>query len=93
MKLKEWNNLKIGDLVTHKHYGICKVDSFVFWSDGTRDPVLMPDTEGGKKLLEYNSGLLATPFLETKKRLLSLMKSFDEILEDNKDVLNRLKFT
>jgi hypothetical protein len=71
MKAKEWNSLKVGDKVYHKHLGLCKVTDFVLWCGGPEDPCIMPETEEGKTALYRRSGMADTPMLETSKRLLS----------------------
>jgi hypothetical protein len=71
MNAKEWNALKVGDNVYHKHFGLCKVVSFVSWEGVSQDPCIMPETEEGRSILHRLSGMADTPTLETSKRLLN----------------------
>ena len=67
MKAKEWETLKKGDLIYHKHFGLCEVIDFVMWID----PVIMPQTDEGKVKLYRFSGMKDTPMIETSKRLIN----------------------
>jgi hypothetical protein len=71
MKEKEWKNLKKGDEIYHKHFGLCEVVDFIAWWGAPKDPVIMPKTQEGKILLFRQSGMEDAPMLETSKRLIS----------------------
>jgi hypothetical protein len=66
MTTKEFNLLGIGDKVVHKRYGLSTVNDFL----PEFGPVIIPDTEEGKKILAFDSGVVDTPFLEDSPRRL-----------------------
>jgi hypothetical protein len=72
MKTKEFENLKEGDKVTHKHYGVCAVTGYI----PDFGPTLHPETAEGLVKLKrhsetvemFRSYSIDTPFLEHKPR-------------------------
>ena len=77
MKAKEWNSLKKGNLIHHKHFGLCEVVDFVFWCSGTvdKDPVIMPKTDAGRQKLYRRSEMGNALLLETSKRLIQRVET------------------
>jgi hypothetical protein len=67
MKTKEVYELKKGDKINHKHYGICTVDSIIP-DFGT---CIIPESKEGLDLLRFHSGMPnGIPLLETSFRLI-----------------------
>lgn len=67
MKQKDFNDLRAGDKVIHKSYGLCTVESFI----PQFGPCIVPDTDEGKALLRSHSGT-DYPLLEDSNRQLQL---------------------
>jgi hypothetical protein len=68
MKIKEFEKLKKGDKVLHKHYGESEVVDYI----PEFGPVIQPCSEEGKKLLQMHSGAdYDTPLLEDSNRSLT----------------------
>jgi hypothetical protein len=67
MKTIEIFNIKKGDKIVHKHYGICTVDEIIPDFGIT----IIPDTKPGLDLLRFQTGMPdGTPLLETSYRLI-----------------------
>jgi hypothetical protein len=73
MKKSEFNMLKKGTKIWHKHYGPCEVVDHVIWggSNGLSDPVLKPLCYCGRYRILCQTGA-NIPLLETSNRLVSL---------------------
>jgi len=67
MKKNEFENLRTGDKVLHKHYGPCDVVGYT----PMFGPHLQPTTEDGKQKLKNDSGV-DCPLLEDSSRLIQL---------------------
>jgi hypothetical protein len=68
MKKKEFYSLKVGEKVSHKHYGICKVDDIIPGFGIT----IIPTEKEGLMLLRNQSGMPdGTPLLETSFTLIT----------------------
>ena len=67
IKKKDIYQLKCGDKINHKHYGVCEVKDVI----PEFGPVIVPITKQGKELLSMQSGSsINTPLLETSFRLI-----------------------
>ena len=69
MNKNDFNNLKEGNKVLHKDFGICKIVGFVVWNAKDKDIILEPTTKEGKYKLQI-CGKANAPFLEGDKRLI-----------------------
>lgn len=68
MKSNQIFELKKGELINHKHYGICKVDG-VIADFGVK---IIPESVAGLTLLKYQSGMPdGTPLIETSFGLIT----------------------
>jgi hypothetical protein len=75
MKTNEWNELKIGDRVTHKHFGLCLVHKLFMGC-----PVLLVLTQEGQDLLFQVTGMPSDcPVLEGNKKNIEKEKREIEI--------------
>lgn len=69
MKQKDFDNLKIGDVVIHKHYRKSKVVGFI----PDFGPTIIPCFFKDRVLLSRQTGMHPnTPLLETSKSLIQL---------------------
>ena len=65
MNKKEFEAVKQGDKILHKHYGECMIQEIMGRGEDFFGIIIQPLTDEGKLLLHYHSGApLGTPLLE-----------------------------
>ena len=72
MKATELKELKVGDDIVHKRYGVSGIIDIQYSCGAFFGVVLRPKTDGGRNLLRLDSRTNITDYLEDSLRSLSL---------------------
>ena len=80
MNKKEFESVKKGDKILHKHYGECLVQEIMGGhGDGYFGTIIQPLTDEGKLLLHYHSGApLGTPLEHSLYQFRPIDRPFNE---------------
>ena len=71
MKTKDAIELKPGDKVMHKRYGLCEVREVMLRGESLFGVIVRPENDAGKRLLAANSGTNISDMFEDSVRCLT----------------------